>query len=88
MDLSHTPIHVLVQAADAISSAVKKNVQLHHPESADLAFLYGTILTDGRDDYPSAGDHPTANLCIFADCQVRNETSLFCLQTFRLLVYK
>jgi trans-L-3-hydroxyproline dehydratase len=67
MDVSHTPIHQLVRAADAISSAVKKSVQLEHPESADLAFLYGTILTDGKDEY---SEQPTANLCIFADCEV------------------
>ena len=67
MDVSHTPIQQLVRAADAISSAVKKSVQLEHPESADLAFLYGTILTDGRDEF---SEEPTANLCIFADCEV------------------
>ena len=68
MDVSHTPIHQLVRAADAISSAVKKAVQLEHPESADLAFLYGTILTDGRDEY---SEEPTANLCVFAECEVQ-----------------
>ncbi len=45
----------------------RSKVQLSHPESADLAFLYGTILTAGRDD-SSHGD--TANLCVFADRQV------------------
>ena len=67
MDVSHTPIDQLVQAANAVSSAVKKSVQLEHPESADLAFLCGTILTDGKDDY---SEEPTANLCVFADCEV------------------
>ena len=42
-------------------------MQLSHPESADLAFLYGTILTDGRDD---SSHTETANLCVFADRQV------------------
>ena len=68
MDVSHTPIHQLVRAADAISSAVKKSIQLEHPESADLAFLYGTILTDGREEY---SEEPTANLCVFAECEVQ-----------------
>ena len=67
MDVSHTPIDQLVRAADAVSSAVKKSVQLEHPESADLAFLYGTILTDGKDEY---SEEPTANICVFADCEV------------------
>lgn len=70
MDLRHTPIHQLVQAADAITTAVKETTKIKHPESADLAFLYGTILTDGKDQY-SASD-PTANLCVFAECEVRS----------------
>lgn len=42
-------------------------LNLHHPTSDDLAFLYGTILTDGKDDYSS---EPTANMCVFAEAQV------------------
>jgi trans-L-3-hydroxyproline dehydratase len=39
---------------------------LHHPDDPDLAFLYGTILTDGGD-----GDtRPTANICVFAAAEV------------------
>src|SRR4051794_23298556 len=37
-----------------------------HPDADDLAFLYGTILTDGGD---GAGE-PTTNVCVFADGQV------------------
>ena len=70
MNIGHTPIDQLIRAADAISTAVKKSVQVEHPESADLSFLYGTILTDGKDEYPSDGEEPTANLCVFADCEV------------------
>ena len=70
MDVSHTPINQLVWVADAVSSAVKKTVQLEHPESADLAFLYGTILTDSKDEY---SEEPTANICVFADCEVWNQ---------------
>lgn len=46
---------------------MKKQVKLYHPESSDLAFLYGTILTDGKDEY---SEKPTANVCVFADRQV------------------
>lgn len=38
-------------------------MKITHPENDDLAFLYGTILTDGRDDMS------TQNLCVFADHQ-------------------
>lgn len=42
-------------------------VKLHHPTSDDLAFLYGTILTDGKDQY---SEEATANVCVFAEAQV------------------
>ncbi|MEQ2238133.1 Trans-L-3-hydroxyproline dehydratase [Ilyodon furcidens] len=42
-------------------------MKLHHPVSDDLAFLYGTILTDGRDEF---SPEPTANICVFAEAQV------------------
>ena len=45
----------------------RSKVKLTHPENADLAFLYGTILTDGLDDM---SHDSSVNLCIFADCQV------------------
>lgn len=41
---------------------------LHHPLSKDLAFLYGTIITDGKDQF---SDGATKNLCVFADKEVR-----------------
>ncbi|XP_078262729.1 trans-3-hydroxy-L-proline dehydratase isoform X2 [Rhinoraja longicauda] len=42
-------------------------IKLHHPDSEDLAFLYGTIITDGKDEFSK---EPTANVCVFADAQV------------------
>jgi proline racemase len=56
-----------VDAATALTEAVKAAVTLTHPESPDLAFLYGSILTDGQDG--SAGV-PTRNVCVFADAEV------------------
>lgn len=41
--------------------------KITHPDSEDLAFLYGTILTDGKDTYSK---EPTTNICVFADEQV------------------
>ncbi|OUS12612.1 proline racemase [Rhodospirillales bacterium 47_12_T64] len=67
LDVKSSPSRDLVDAADAITSAVKSAIKLSHPDSDDLAFLYGTILTDGRDTYSS---DPTANICVFADRQV------------------
>ena len=39
----------LVEAADRVTQATKRVVKLVHPDDMDLAFLYGTILTDGND---------------------------------------
>jgi proline racemase len=57
----------LVDAASAVSDAAQAQISLHHPDDNDLAFLYGTILTDDADTYAS---QPTANICVFADAQV------------------
>lgn len=45
-------------------------MRLCHPDSDDLAFLYGTIVTDGKDNYSA---DPTANICVFAKAQVIND---------------
>lgn len=57
----------LIDAANAVSDAIRSVVTLQHPDDADLAFLYGTMLTDGNDTYSA---DPTANVFVFADSQV------------------
>ena len=42
-------------------------IPLAHPDDPDLAFLYGTILTDGAD---ACAAEPTANICVFAASEV------------------
>jgi proline racemase len=61
------PVSAFVEAADTLTRAAQLAVPLSHPDADDLAFLYGTILTDGRDAYSS---EPTRNVCVFADRQV------------------
>ena len=51
----------------SLTEAVKEAVPLDHPDHKDLAFLYGSILTDGADDW---NEGPTKNVCIFADAQL------------------
>ena len=55
-----------VDAATALTEAVKREDALAHPDHDDLAFLYGSILTDGGD----GRDTPSRNICVFADAQV------------------
>ncbi|KAM4779840.1 trans-3-hydroxy-L-proline dehydratase isoform 3-T3 [Cyanocitta cristata] len=66
LDVCSSKTRDLVSAASAVTEAVKKQFKLHHPESEDLAFLYGTILTDGKDAF---SEEPTTNICVFADEQ-------------------
>jgi proline racemase len=56
-----------VDAATALTEAARAAVPLSHPDARDLAFLYGSILTDGHDG--SAGV-ATRNVCVFADAEV------------------
>jgi trans-L-3-hydroxyproline dehydratase len=53
--------------AAALSGAVRASVPLSHPDSPDLAFLYGSILADGGD---GSGGTATKNVCVFADAEV------------------
>ena len=58
---------VFVDAATALTERVKRDVPLAHPDHADLAFLYGSILTDGGD---GSGGVATRNVCVFAEAEV------------------
>ena len=67
LEFGRDSVAAFVDAADALTRAVQVATPLSHPDAEDLAFLYGTILTDGRDGY---SDQPTGNVCVFADRQV------------------
>ncbi|MBL8582273.1 MAG: proline racemase family protein, partial [Rhizobiaceae bacterium] len=67
LDLRETPLDRLVEAADRITKHVAATVPLEHPDDSDLAFLYGTILTDGGD---GSGGKPSRNVCVFAEREV------------------
>ena len=47
LDVRTSPARTLVDAAWAVTCAAKAQLELDHPGHPDLAFLYGTILTDG-----------------------------------------
>uniref|UniRef100_A0A6J0UDH2 trans-L-3-hydroxyproline dehydratase n=1 Tax=Pogona vitticeps TaxID=103695 RepID=A0A6J0UDH2_9SAUR len=67
LDVSSSKIQDLVKAASAVTEAVKAQYKVRHPVIEDVAFIYGTILTDGKDEFR---DEPTSNICVFADAQV------------------
>ena len=67
LEFGRDPARKFIEAATALTAAVKEAVPLDHPDHKDLAFLYGSILTDGADDW---NEGPTKNACIFADAQL------------------
>jgi trans-L-3-hydroxyproline dehydratase len=66
LDLRSSPMRAIVDAGEEIAQAAAKAIPIEHPSEPDLAFLYGTILTDGGDGKSS----PSRNVCIFAGRQV------------------
>jgi trans-L-3-hydroxyproline dehydratase len=64
LDLLRTPLRDLIEAGTRFTDAVRRTRQIRHPREPDLAFLYGTILTD------DAERGPTRNLCVFGEGQV------------------
>jgi proline racemase len=66
LDLHRSPMRQIADAGDEIARAVAKTVPIEHPAEPDLAFLYGTILTDGGDGAAT----PSRNVCLFAGRQI------------------
>ncbi|WP_394691081.1 proline racemase family protein [Hoeflea sp.] len=67
LEFGRDPVDAFVEAADELTRAAQAAIPLSHPDAEDLAFLYGSILTDGQDTF---SDRPTRNICVFADRQV------------------
>ena len=67
LDLTTSPMRSIVDAGEEIAQAASRAVTIDHPDEPDLAFLYGTILTDGGD---GANGEASRNICIFAGRQV------------------
>jgi proline racemase len=63
LDLKTSPMRSIVDAGEEIALAVARAIPIEHPSEPDLAFLYGTILTDGAVS-------PSRNVCIFAGRQI------------------
>ena len=66
LEFGRDRVRDFVDAATALTGKLKAEFPLSHPDHADLAFLYGTILTDGGDGRGA----PTKNVCVFADAEV------------------
>ena len=67
LDLYTSPMRQIVDAGEEIALAAAEAIAIDHPDEPDLAFLYGTILTDGGD---GSRGRPSRNVCIFAGRQI------------------
>lgn len=67
LDLRASSMRTIVDAGEEITRAASQAIAVEHPDEPDLAFLYGTILTDGGD---GANGRPSRNVCIFAGRQI------------------
>jgi proline racemase len=66
LDLRASSVRDLTEAASRVTEAARAQIPLAHPDDPDLAFLYGTILTDGGD----GAERPSTNVCVFAEREV------------------
>ncbi|MER8372740.1 proline racemase family protein [Mesorhizobium sp. M1406] len=67
LEFGRDRVRDFVDAATALTNRLKAEFPLSHPDHSDLAFLYGTILTDGRDAF---SNEVTKNVCVFAEAEV------------------
>jgi len=67
LDLRASPMRAIVDAGEEITKAASAAIAIEHADEPDLAFMYGTILTDGGD---GANGKPSRNVCIFAGRQI------------------
>ena len=67
LDLRTSPMRAIVDAGEEITKAGAAATPIEHADEPDLAFLYGTILTDGGD---GANGRASRNVCIFAGRQI------------------
>jgi trans-L-3-hydroxyproline dehydratase len=67
LDLRSSPMRAIADAGEEITRAAAAAVPIMHADEPDLAFLYGTILTDGGE---GANGKPSRNVCIFAGRQI------------------
>ncbi|RUZ17164.1 proline racemase, partial [Mesorhizobium sp. M7A.F.Ca.US.007.01.2.1] len=67
LEFGRSRMRDFVDAATGLTDRLKAEFPLSHPDHGDLAFLYGTILTDGRDKFSG---EVTKNICVFAEAEV------------------
>ena len=70
LDIRNSSHSELTAAAKETLEICREKLTVHHPEEDDLAFMYGVIITDGKDQFAEFKDEPSCNMCYFGDGQV------------------
>lgn len=66
IELSANNFRELVEIGQAVKEAVSQSIEIKHPNTDDLGFLYGTILTGN----PQDENADSRNICVFANGEV------------------
>ncbi|XP_028410990.1 trans-L-3-hydroxyproline dehydratase-like [Dendronephthya gigantea] len=67
LDIQNSSHSELVVAGKEMLQICRERIKVSHPEEDDLAFMYGVIITDGKDQF---SDEPSRNVCFFGDGQI------------------
>ena len=79
------PEHSFSRSFYFVLDVLRKQLELSHPETEGVSFVYGTILTDGNDDF---SEDITDTMCVFAEREVRKELVVsFYVPRITLLTY-
>lgn len=70
LDVKKSGIPELIRAAKELLEICREKFTVSHPGEKDLSFLYGVIITDGKDEFASFKDEPSCNICYYGDGQV------------------
>jgi trans-L-3-hydroxyproline dehydratase len=65
LDFFASRVEDLLDAAAALTDAIRAGMTIRHPAEPDLGFLYGTIVTD-----EALPGEESWNLCVFAERQI------------------
>lgn len=74
LNLKESPPSKCIEVAGLITDELRRTLTLSHPDSSDLAFVYGTILT-------TRTSNENFHLCIFAERQVCYVFRLFAIMS-------
>ncbi|XP_028411046.1 trans-L-3-hydroxyproline dehydratase-like [Dendronephthya gigantea] len=67
LDIRKASHSELKAAAKEMLQTCCEKIKVSHPEEDDLAFMYGVIITDGKDRFSEFKDETAFNMCFFGD---------------------